>query len=123
MLEYALMKPQVVKENVVLGVVILQDISQRFNRLGGRHRVLPRAKRGRRERWGGEQVIQLVVLSMESLFNCGHLWSCKVNSSGASSQFIYPSSHVFVEKWVTIHCDRLSFSCFRTNRVMNLTPS
>jgi hypothetical protein len=76
MLEYALMKPQVVKENVVLDVVILQDISQRFNCLWGRHRILPRAERGRRERWGGEQVIQLVVLSMESLFS--HLWSCKV---------------------------------------------
>jgi hypothetical protein len=66
---YALVESLIIEEDMVLGMVILQDISQRCNSLGRRPRVPLRTEHSRRKRWGGEQVIKF---AMTSVFNCSH---------------------------------------------------
>jgi hypothetical protein len=55
--KYALMKPLVIVENVMLGVIVLQDKSQSCNCIGGRPRVLLRTERSRWEKWRRKQGI------------------------------------------------------------------
>jgi hypothetical protein len=65
------MEQLIVEENVVLGVIILQDMSQRCNGFWRNPRVPLRTKHDGRKRWGGKEGIEFTV--MVSLFNCSHI--------------------------------------------------
>jgi len=62
----------------MLGVVILQDISQCCNRLGRRPGMSLRAEHSRWKRWDGKQCVKFVVTT-GSIFNGSHcVWNALV---------------------------------------------
>jgi hypothetical protein len=75
------MEPLLVEKNVVLGVIILQDMSQACNCLWRNPRVPLRTEHAWRERWNGEEGVEFAA--MTGLFDCSHVWSRPVLGLGS----------------------------------------